>query len=219
MTRAQIRAEERRWRRGDVLAVVGALLLGAALAWILLSVQALNDKLETSNQARDALARQVQGLGATPVAGPAGSRGEPGESVTGPPGEPGAVGPSGPPGPSGNTGAAGKPGTAGASGEPGVVGATGPAGVAGLQGPAGEAGPAGPQGEQGAAGPPGPAGRDGTDGRDGQNGQTCPDGYSLQAPSWDPDALVCRRDGAPDPSPSEKTLGLLALDPRRTQYA
>ena len=92
-----------------------------------------------------------------------------------------------------------------------MTGATGAAGSPGPQGVQGEPGPAGPQGE------PGPAGQDGQDGRD---GQTCPDGYSLQAPSWDPDALVCRKDGAPDPggsnSPSPQAAG---LDPSRRQYA
>jgi len=114
------------------------------------------------------------------------------------PGPSGPAGPSGSPGPSG---AAGKDGQTGSSGAPGVVGPTGPAGVQG------EPGPAGPQGE------PGPAGQDGADGKD---GQTCPDGYSLQAPSWDPDALVCRKDGAPDPGESDKPGPLAAgLDPRR----
>lgn len=215
MSRIQLRAEERRWRRGDVLTVVAALLLGAAFAWVLLSVQTLNQDLRESNAARDALARQVEGLGATPVAGPPGSRGEPGTSVTGPPGpqgEPGPAGPTGPPGPSGSPGTAGKnggDGAAGSAGEPGTVGATGPAGAAGPPGPQGEPGPAGPQGEQGPAG------------EDGEDGQTCPDGYSLQAPSYDPDALVCRKDGAPDPEPGNGggQSGLLALDPRRTQYA
>jgi hypothetical protein len=84
-----------------------------------------------------------------------------------------------------------------------------------MQGPPGPAGPQGPQGE------PGPAGADGKDGADGQDGQTCPDGYSLQAPSYDPDALVCRRDGAPDPDPGNNNSNLLGagLDPQRRQYA
>jgi hypothetical protein len=124
----------------------------------------------------------------------------------GPQGDPGSPGPTGSPGASGSPGKAGSDGQAGTNGEPGAAGATGPAG------------PAGPQGEQGPAGPQGPAGEDGKDGSD---GQSCPDGYSLQAPSWDPDALVCRRDGAPDPSPSKGGGGLLsmALDPSRRQYA
>lgn len=214
MGRVQIRAEERRGRRGDVLVVVAALALGAALAWILLSVQALNTKLETSNQARDALARQVQGLGGTPVAGPPGSRGEPGESVTGPPGEQGATGPSGPPGPSGSSGVNGKDGTAGVAGTPGPAGATGPAGAVGPQGSQGEAGPAGPQGERGEQGPKGDTGDRGP------AGPSCPDGYTLQTPTYDPDALVCRHDSAPtDETPgSGNGTQTLALDPQRRQY-
>ena len=214
--RSQIRAEERRWRRGDVLAITGALLLGAALAWIVLSVQGLGQRLETANQARDALASQVQRLGATPVAGPPGSRGEPGASVTGPPGEPGPPGPSGRPGPSGSPGKNGSNGSSGATGQPGAPGATGVAGPAGPQGQQGPAGPAGPQGERGEQGPKGDAGEQGP------AGPACPEGYSLQAPSYDPDALVCRKDGAPQPSPSKSpSSGVLSLglDPQRRQYA
>jgi hypothetical protein len=119
----------------------------------------------------------------------------------------------GPPGPKGDKGDTGKaaptitpsPGASGASGEPGSDGIAGPQGP---PGPQGEPGPAGPQGEQG------PAGEDGTDGRD---GQTCPEGYSLQAPADDPDALICRRDGAPDPGPGNNPQAL-GLDPQRRQY-
>jgi hypothetical protein len=117
----------------------------------------------------------------------------------------------------GPVGASGAPGRAGAEGSPGVSGAPGSPGALG---PTGAVGPAGPQGEQGPAGPVGPAGQDGTDGRDGTDGQTCPEGYSLQAPSWDPDALVCRRDGAPQPSDSPSPPAVaLGLDPQRREYA
>lgn len=128
--------------------------------------------------------------------------------IPGPRGEPGPPGPSGSPGQGGKNGADGTDGV-GQTGAPGAVGPTGPTGV-------GEPGPAGPQGEPGPAGPEGPAGRDGTDGRD---GQTCPDGYSLQPPPDDPDALVCRRDDAPDPGTSDDPGPLAAgLDPSRRQY-
>jgi hypothetical protein len=210
-----VRAEERRHRRGDAWTWLGALVLGAVLAWIVLSVQSMAHDLRVSNEARDALARQVQGLGEKPVAGPPGSRGEPGVSVTGPPGpqgEPGLPGVDGEPGPSGSPGKDGKSGVDGSdgkAGEPGAVGATGPVGPAGPPGPQGEPGPAGPQGE------PGPAGEDGED------GQTCPDGYSLQAPAYDEAALVCRKDGAPDPEEpgggGPQAAG--ALDPQRRVYA
>lgn len=130
---------------------------------------------------------------------------------------PGPQGPAGSPGPSGVPGKNGVNGSPGATGAPGVAGPTGAAGPAGSQGEQGPAGPAGPQGEQGPKGDPGERG---------PAGPACPDGYSVQAPSWDPDALVCRRDGAPDPSPSPgngngNSGGLLsmALDPQRRQYA
>jgi hypothetical protein len=206
VTRSEIRAEERRWRRGDVLAVVGALLLGATLAWIVLSIQGMADDLHEKDNDIAALSQQVRQLGGKPVAG---ARGEPGKSVTGPKGDqgdPGPIGPSGPPGPSGSpgkNGANGTDGTAGTAGEPGAVGATGPAGPAGPAGPQGEQGPKGDTGEQGPAGP------------------SCPDGYHLEAPTWDPDALVCRKDGADQPPGNGNGNGGLlsaGLDPQRRQY-
>ncbi|MFL4904805.1 collagen-like protein [Streptomyces sp. MMS24-I2-30] len=218
MTRSQLRAEERRWRRGDLLTVAVAILLGTALAWIVLSMQGLRHDLRAANAARDALAQQVEHLGGTPVAGPAGSRGQPGESVVGPSGPPGVEGPQGEPGPTGSPGPSGSPGKDGsdgrtgasATGQPGAPGATGAAGPAGPAGPQGDPGPAGSQGDQGPAGPAGADGRD---------GQTCPDGFSLQAPDWDPDALVCRRDSTPQPSKKkgDSLLGM-GLDPARRQY-
>jgi hypothetical protein len=149
-----------------------------------------------------ALRAQVKARGGTPVA-PDPSKAVPSLSARAevPVPIPGPQGPAGSPGPSGSPGKAGATGSSGASGAPGAAGPTGPAG---------------PQGEQGPAGPAGPAGQDGADGRDGQDGQTCPDGYSLQPPAGDPDALVCRRDGAPDPSSSDTPPPLAAgLDPRR----
>ncbi|MEU6702525.1 collagen-like protein [Streptomyces wuyuanensis] len=207
MTRHSRPPRLRGWQ-GDVLAVGGALLAGAAF----LTVQDLAEELRESNAARDALAAQVEQLGAKPIAGPPGSRGTPGESITGPPGPQGDPGPTGPPGPVGSTGPPGKTGSPGTAG----VGQTGVAGSDGQDGAAGPAGPPGPQGEPGPAGPQGDRGPAGEDGRD---GQTCPAGYSLQPPPGDPDALVCRRDGAPAPEPTERR-GLLSagLDPQRRQY-
>lgn len=202
-------SQVQRHRREDAKFAAFAVLVLAGFVLLALWVQGLA-------QDRDALARQVQDLGGTPVAGPPGLRGEPGEpgvGVTGPPGPQGERGPTGPPGPSGSPGKAGDDGSDGAAGEsgtPGVVGPSGAVGPAGPPGPQGEPGPAGPQGE------PGPAGADGVDGRD---GQTCPDGYSLQAPSYDPDALVCRKDGAPDPGPGNNPQAEGALDPQRRVYA
>lgn len=217
MTRAQLRAEERRWRRGDGMAVVGALLLGVVLAWIVLSVQAMGHDLRTERARGDALAAQVEGLGATPVVGPSGSQGEPGASVTGPAGLPGVTGPSGAPGPSGSPGAPGRTGSSGVAGASGSPGAPGAVGATGPVGPAGPPG-VGIQGEPGATGPQGERGEKGDTGATGPAGSSCEDGYSWQTPSWDPDARVCRRDGAPDPSESPSPSVAAGLDPRRLQY-
>lgn len=194
--------------RRDPIALLLGVLLALLVAYIWWQTSQLTHDLRTANSARDALASQVQRLGEKPVAGPPGSRGEPGASVTGPPGP---SGPPGPPGPSGAS-ATGKPGQDGEDGAPGSSGQDGTPGQDG-ESVMGPAGPAGPEGE------PGPAGPRGEPGADGRDGQTCPDGYSLQAPAYDPDALVCRKDGAPDPEPSSGGgLLSLALDPYRRQY-
>lgn len=195
-------SQVQRHRREDAKFAAFAVLVLAGFVLLALWVQGLA-------QDRDALARQVQDLGGTPVAGPPGLRGEPGVGVTGPAGEKGDKGDPGEPAPTltpspGPSGASGAPGRPGADST--VPGPTGPPGAdSTVPGPTG---PAGPQGERGA---------DGVDGRD---GQTCPDGYSLQAPSWDPDALVCRRDGAPDPDEPGNGNGgpQAALDPQRRVY-
>jgi hypothetical protein len=154
-TRSQIRAEERKGRRGDVLTAVAAIVLGLAVAWIILSVQNLQEDLRLSNEARDALAQQVESLGQKPVAGPPGSRGEPGKTTVG------ARGPSGPPGPSG---APGKP-------APTITPSPGPTGPAGPPGADSTVpGPTGPPGQD-ATGAPGQDGQDGSDGQDGTDGQ------------------------------------------------
>jgi hypothetical protein len=155
-----------------------------------------------------ALRAQVEAGGATPVAPDPSravedlpDRAEVPVPIPGPPGPPGKDAPTITPSP-GPTGPAGKDGA-----DSTVPGPMGPAGAdSTVPGPSG---PPGPQGE------PGPAGAD---------EQTCPEGYSLQAPEWDADALVCRRDGAPDPEPgngSSGGTGLLSagLDPQRRQYA
>jgi hypothetical protein len=202
-------SQVQRHRREDAKFAAFAVLVLAGFVLMALWVQGLT--LD-----RDALARQVQDLGGTPVAGPPGLRGEPGEpgvGVTGPPGGPGR---------DGVDGADGEPGRPGPSGSPGSDGKDGADGAdSTVPGPSGPAGPPGPQGEPGPAGPQGAPGSDGADGEDGRDGQTCPDGYSLQAPSWDPDALVCRRDGAPDPDEPGNGNGPQAgaLDPQRRVYA
>lgn len=198
-------------RRTDIWFAVGVLLAVFILGWVVVTMQQMGHDLRTANETRDALAQQVERLGESPVVSPPGSRGQPGASVVGPPGPqgdqgaPGPIGPTGPVGPSGSPGADGKDGAAG-------VGTPGPTGAPGTDGQS-VVGPAGPKGDTGPAGPPGTDGKNGTDGRDGKNGQVCPDGYSLQVPPDDPDALVCRRTGAANSTPdqSRSLLGLGAL--------
>lgn len=216
MTRTQSalhRARHALWTLAAVLFVGGL----AAVVWLLVDRDELADRLAheadlrgtaVSTLASDvrALRAQVQAEGETPVAPDPTTavedlpdRAEVPVPIAGPRGKQGVPGL---PGPSGSPGQDGKDGAPGADST--VPGPTGPAG---------------PQGEPGPAGAQGPAGEDGADGRD---GQTCPDGYSLQAPNWDRDALVCRRDGAPQPEEpgNGNSGGLLsaALDPTRRQY-
>lgn len=202
-TRSQIRAEERKGRRGDALTAIAAIVLGLAVAWIVLSVQTLQNDLRMSNEARDALAKQVESLGQKPVAGPPGSRGEPGKTTVG------ARGPEGPPGPSG---APGKP-------APTITPSPGPPGPAGTPGAdstvPGPAGPTGPAGQDGAPGKDGQNGADGTDGSDGappsewtftdQDGNTF---RCVPVDDFDPDhpryhcTQTSTASPAPDPEPS-----------------
>lgn len=204
------RARARTWRRSDATALVLTLVAAAVLAAVCLVMLGLYRDLRVANDARDQLARQVQELGASPVAGPPGSRGDPGQvGPSGPSGPPGA---SGPQGASGASGSPGRPGAGGKSGSPGAPGTPGVSGQPGEPGASGAAGPVGP------SGPPGEKGDKGDTGETGPAGPSCPDGYSLQTPAYDPDAVVCRRDAAPQPSPSDSGgLNLLgmAADRRR----
>ena len=190
-------------RRDPVPLLLGC-LLALLVAYIWWQTSQLGAELRNSNQARDQLAAQVQQLGGKPVAGPPGSRGEPGTGMPGP------AGPTGPPGPVSTV-----PGPAGPTGKPGVS-VTGPPGEPGVTvtGPAGEPGPA----VTGPAGKDGTNGQDGKPGRDGTDGQTCPAGYTLQVPADDPDALVCRRTDAPPPAEPDTAPSQPALDPTRRQY-
>jgi hypothetical protein len=202
-------------RRSDLVYALAVLAAVIVLGWVVVTMQHLADDLHASNAARDALAHQVQQLGASPVAGPPGSRGEPGPAATGPPGPEGPtgpVGPSGPPGPTGPTGLTGRTGTPGPTGSPGATGASGTDGQAGVQG---EPGPAGPQGDPGLAGPQGETGPEGPTGPTGPAGPTCPEGYSLQPAVDDPYARVCRQDGAPSPSPTSSTTPPAVVPDRR----
>lgn len=168
---------------------------------------------------------------------PAVAPGSPGEDgadgADGSEGKPGDKGARGSGGQQGDPGDPGEPGEPGKSGEPGEPGPTGPPGVDGRdgeqgpEGPAGSAGSDGPPGPAGAggatgpAGPAGPAGPPGERGPKGEAGPSCPEGYSLQQPADDPDALVCRREaGAPaDPAPGLLLAAALQVRcgrPRRT---
>lgn len=161
-----------------------------------------------------ALREQVKAKGGTPVAPDPSKavedlpeRAEVPVPIPGPSGPPGDRGPSGSPGADGSDGASGPSGAPGADGAVGPAGPAGPQGEQGVQGPQGESGPQGEQGPKGDTGERGPA------------GASCPDGYSWQAPSYDPDALVCRKDGAPDPGGPGNSPQAAALDPQRRVYA
>jgi hypothetical protein len=184
-------------RRTDVWFAVAVVCGVAVLAWIVITMQQLSRDLQTANAARDALARQVQQLGASPVAGPPGSRGEVGPS--------GAPGPSGPPGPAGPAGKAGDSGATGSPGPAGAVGATGSAGSPGPAGPQGEPGPAGPQGAKGDTGPagPAPAGWRFTDPNTGTTYECTPDSDGSTHYTCSP--------VSPESTPTGGALGLSAL--------
>lgn len=224
MTRTQ-RALAHRWRTIAfacwLIAITGAVLL----VWARMSAEAeRGDRLAAEADRRGnavttlatdvrQLRSQLKAEGKTPVAP------DPSDAVKNLPDRaevpvpiPGPRGPSGPPGKA-DDGADGKNGSNGKDGQDGAPGADST--VPGPTGPPGPQGSAGPPGKDGQDGAPGADGKDGQDGRD---GQTCPDGYSLQPPPDDPDALVCRRDGAPDPDPSSspQTPAILAPDRRRS---
>lgn len=210
-------------RRADLWFALGVVLALSVLAWVVLTMQQLSDDLRNANQARDLLAAQVQKLGGKPVAGPPGSRGEPGKSVVGPSGPPGPQGEPGSPGPSGSPGKSGKNGkdgptgangVPGSAGSPGAAGATGAAGPAGAQGPQGEPGPAGEQGPQGDRGPAGPAPSGWTFEYKGATYECTPDADGSTR-------YTCRDTSGGDSNSGGSSGGLLglALDPHRRQYA
>lgn len=221
MTRTE-RALAGHWRSIAVLCWLLALSGAAVIGWSWYSQ--LADEADKRGAAVSTLAgdvrvlrAQIQAAGETPKAPDPSkavedlpAREQVPVPIPGPPGEKGEKGDPGQPAPTitpspGQSGAPGESGAPGRDGET-VVGPTGPPGPAGATGPQGERGEKGETGERGEQGPPGPS---------------CPDGYSLQAPSYDPDALVCRRDGAPDPEPGNGNGGGLlsaGLDPQRRQY-
>ncbi len=217
----------RRWRTLALAAVLLVLSGAVLLVWLRIDAEAQR----TANVAAEAdkrgdavstlagdvrtLRAQIQAEGGTPAApDPAAAVDDLPDRVEVPVPIPG---PTGPAGRDGKNGRDGKDG-ADATPIPGPSGATGQAGADSMvPGPAGPAGPAGPPGKDGV----GKDGRDGKDGKDGAPGPACPDGYTLQPPPGDPDALVCRRAGAPpepeDPASTPSPLAL-ALDPTRRQY-
>ncbi|PNG20319.1 collagen-like protein [Streptomyces cahuitamycinicus] len=237
MTRTE-RALARRWRPVALLCWLVALSGAVVIIWGRIDAEATarHEAVAEANRRGEAvstlatdvrqLRAQVRSEGQTPVAP------DPSEAVDDLPERaevpvpiPGQKGDPGRPGQDGSPGADGEPGSAGAPGTPGEPGQDGAPGRDGADSTV--PGPSGPPGADstvpGPSGPPGKDGRDGVDGkdgRDGKDGQTCPDGYSLQAPSWDPDARVCRRDGAPPPDEPDSGGGLLSagLDPYRRQY-
>ncbi|MET8690188.1 collagen-like protein [Streptomyces sp. NPDC004732] len=173
----------------------------------------------------DLLARVRVPTGAPGTPGEDGKPGQQGAQGTG--GRQGTRGAQGESGERGDRGAQGEPGAAGASGEPGKPGEPGAAGQdgrSGEQGQTGPEGPAGPTGPPGTDGAPGtggsrgeqgPRGEKGERGEKGAPGSACPDGYSLQEPSGDPDALICRRTGGGPTAPGPALTLLAALPPQR----
>ncbi|MFJ6810667.1 collagen-like protein [Streptomyces anulatus] len=221
----------RRWRSLAVAAVLAVLSGAIVLVWLRIDAEAQRtatvaaeadrrgDAVSTLAGDVRTLRAQIQAEGGTPAApDPAAAVDDLPDRVEVPVPIPG------PSGPRGQKGAAGTPGEDGTDGEPGAAGSPGPAvtgapgkdGVDGVNGAPGKDGALGEKGEKGEKGDPGATGERGPAGAP---GPACPAGYSLQPPPTDPDALVCRRDGAPPPEPPAGTPGplALALDPRR-QY-
>lgn len=219
MTRAQ-NVLARRWKPIALLAALLALTGGVLLVYVRVQAEThRGDQLAAEADLRGnavstlagdvrVLRAQIKAKGGTPAAP------DPAAAVKNLPDRAEVPVPiPGPPGPKGDKGDPGKAAPT-ITPSPGASGASGAQGIPGPQGPQGEPGadstvpgPQGPQGDKGDTGDRGPA------------GPACPDGYSLQAPSYDPDALVCRKDGAPDPQPSNGN-GLLSmgLDPSRREY-
>lgn len=120
------------------------------------------------------------------------------------------------PGPRGGKGDQGTPGEDGADGTPGTDGQPGRAGEDGQDGAPGPQGPPGEPGKDGRDGQDGAPGEQGPRGEQGPAGPSCPDGYALRPPPGDPDALVCRREGAPTPDPESSSAPGVLGDRRRS---
>jgi hypothetical protein len=210
-------------RRKDVAYAVAVLVSIGLFTLLVVWVQSLAGDLRESNEDRDALARQVERLGGTPVAGDPGKAGERGaagsDGAAGPEGDEGEPGAKGEPGADGKRGAAGSdgppgepgvPGEDGAPGAAGADGADGAAGPTGAQGPAGEKGDPGEQGPRGEQGPAGPAPASWTFSYGGVT-YTC-------TPSADGSThYTCAADGPPPDGNGPGPLAM-GLDPHRRQY-
>lgn len=218
MTRTQ-RVLAGRWRRLALVCWLVALSGAAVITWGQLDSQTqqadqrADQYAAESDRRGDALSTlagdvrvlraQIQARGGTPAApDPSAAVEDLPDRTEVPVPIPGPLGPRGPQGKDGVTPTP-TPGPSGRAGEPGRDGAsvTGPAGERGEKGDT-VTGPPGAQGEKGDTGErgaPGERGEPGDTGEQGPPGPACPDGYSLQPPLDDPDALVCRRDGAPQP--------------------
>ncbi|MET9517048.1 collagen-like protein [Streptomyces sp. NPDC002994] len=248
MTRTRHRTEgvlARRWRSFAVAAILAVLSGAIVLVWLRIDSESRRVDAEARRTERVAaeadrrgdavstlaadvriLRAQIQAKGGVPaVPDPATAvedlpdRVEVPVPIPGPRGESGASGKPGRDGADGTEGDDGAPGADGTPGGPGDTGETGPAGPVGPQGPQG---PEGPQGERGERGEQGEQGDRGPAGPAGPPGQSCEEGFSWQTPPDDPDARVCRRDGAPpppdepDPPPSQNPV--LGLPADRRQY-
>jgi len=168
------------------------------------------------SEAVDDLLDRIRVPAALPGArGAKGAKGDPGAGgatgAGGTQGPRGVPGPTGPTGPEGPEGAGGSPGPSGPPGDPGPAGADG---ADGSDGSNGSDGPSGVNGTQGSQGAQGPKGDKGDPGPKGAPGPACPDGYTLQVPADDPDALVCRKAAAaPAPAPSPGPAAVLPVLP------
>lgn len=196
-------------QRLDVVFALVIVCVLTALTFLAFWVQSLSHDLRVSNDARDALAQQVVQLGAKPVAGPSGSRGEPGKSVAGPRGGKGEKGDPGKDAPTVTP----SPGPRGASGSPGRDGADST-----VPGPSGSPGAdstvPGPQGEKGDRGDPGADGSPPASWTFTYNGveYTC----TPAADSDESDPRYACESDEPEPPPAEQQN--FALDPSRRIY-
>ncbi|WP_220188599.1 collagen-like protein [Streptomyces phytophilus] len=216
-------------RRKDIAFAVAVLVSIGLFMLLVVWVQNLAGDLRQSNEDRDALARQVERLGGTPVAGDpgrAGERGEPGaagsDGAAGPEGERGEAGAEGEPGAAGKGGADGQDGQPGDPGTPGEDGTPGAAGANGADGATGPTGAQGPQGEKGATGEQGPRGEQGPSGPAPASWTFVFGGvtYTCTPSAEGSTHYTCAADGPPaDDGPGNGQGPLaLALDPNRRQY-